>query len=737
MITLKNIKPFGFQKDTVNLALKKIEATNGVYIMDLTGLGKTITSLTTVINIPNVKKLLVVAPTKNRIAWMNALKQIDIEYIFSSYQKLPTDTDFDAIIIDEAHNLRNTTSASYKNMWFYIRAQQNIPYVILLSATPYQNTFTEFFNTLSLIPFKSNTFAYLMLGNYIEKIKASEKVLTNLKKTKGDYKNDISVVSMQDINKIVENDGIIRGCIDVIKNNLGEFCIRNTRDYIAKNYQSDMETIGMFPNIIKHDKTSYKSSLEFDNLISNVYRYIGNDDKLPFAKYNLQKYIKLDNNYIGMNGIMRSFLLKRLDSSLVAFIESVNNMLASMNDIYSQYSNSEFSNVTIGENEYQLPIEFFNDCLLDIQTLNTLLEQANKCSNLDKENSLFELLKTTSGKTIVFTEYKATLNSICDFLEKNNIRYIKVDSDTDEKILDIVSNEFDANLDIKQQTNDYQVLVATDVLSEGCNLHRAVNLVHYDSKWNPQRTIQRNGRVDRLFANKKINHTINIYTYAIDKFIDSIIRFENKTTSKLELSEILLDFDWVNYNPISTTKFKIGMKYLVHDDIKTDYIGFITNSNMYLITNDGELASYMSGYIKTISFINVNEFVILESGMIGIGTCVGGKHEVRISNTFGEAKRDDISRFVLENYYNINFSDIAAITNSHVNKKMITILTESLMKIHKSNKTDGLKLNTIKPTICDIPEVVLYQKVIDNIIKINNSDTIKYYQIVSDNRYMK
>src|SRR5207249_5044257 len=41
------------------------------------------------------------------------------------------------------------------------------------------------------------------------------------------------------------------------------------------------------------------------------------------------------------------------------------------------------------------------------------------------------------------------------------------------------------------------VLIATDLLSEGLNLQDAVRVIHYDLPWSPARLTQRVGRIDR------------------------------------------------------------------------------------------------------------------------------------------------------------------------------------------------------------------------------------------------
>jgi hypothetical protein len=46
--------------------------------------------------------------------------------------------------------------------------------------------------------------------------------------------------------------------------------------------------------------------------------------------------------------------------------------------------------------------------------------------------------------------------------------------------------------------NRFDLLVATDVLSEGVNLQQARHIVNYDLPWNPMRLVQRHGRIDRI-----------------------------------------------------------------------------------------------------------------------------------------------------------------------------------------------------------------------------------------------
>ncbi len=55
------------------------------------------------------------------------------------------------------------------------------------------------------------------------------------------------------------------------------------------------------------------------------------------------------------------------------------------------------------------------------------------------------------------------------------------------------------------------MLVATDVLSEGVNLHRANVVINYDIPWNPTRLMQRVGRINRVDTAFPIIYTYNFF----------------------------------------------------------------------------------------------------------------------------------------------------------------------------------------------------------------------------------
>ena len=69
---------------------------------------------------------------------------------------------------------------------------------------------------------------------------------------------------------------------------------------------------------------------------------------------------------------------------------------------------------------------------------------------------------------------------------------------------EIIKLNFDPNIPIDKQENDIEILIATDVLAEGVNLHRGNIVINYDLPWNPTRVIQRVGRVNRIGTKQEI-----------------------------------------------------------------------------------------------------------------------------------------------------------------------------------------------------------------------------------------
>lgn len=146
----------------------------------------------------------------------------------------------------------------------------------------------------------------------------------------------------------------------------------------------------------------------------------------------------------------------------------------------------------------------------DLKIFNELLERMAKLDlikNDPKSQCLVKNLKKELGraprkgepkrKIVIFSEYHDTVKYLSPLLaEKFGKRILDIAGDLPaSKVKQIIRN-FDASF--KEQDNDYDILLASDKISEGFNLNRAGMVVNYDIPWNPVRVIQRVGRINRI-----------------------------------------------------------------------------------------------------------------------------------------------------------------------------------------------------------------------------------------------
>lgn len=152
----------------------------------------------------------------------------------------------------------------------------------------------------------------------------------------------------------------------------------------------------------------------------------------------------------------------------------------------------------------------------DLEVLNYLNEDWDK-EDTDPKFDKFKAVLSSElmspsinqgGKLVIFSESVDTLNylykKMTNELGLNDV--ILVTSENRNKVGKIIKENFDANS--REKKNQYNIILTSDVLAEGVNLHRSNVIVNYDSPWNATRLMQRIGRVNRIGSVAD-----NIYNY--------------------------------------------------------------------------------------------------------------------------------------------------------------------------------------------------------------------------------
>ncbi|MBO6178161.1 MAG: helicase [Selenomonadaceae bacterium] len=504
-----------YQIDAVLQAKKTLEAYNGVFISDVVGLGKTYICAMLAKILKKGKKLIVCPPVLIDY-WREVLLEFDVAADVVSLGKLDsvleTADKYKYVFVDEAHRFRNANTEGFSKLHAICYGKK----VVLISATPINNYTSDIENQIYLFQPKHNS--------NIVGVKNLENFFRRLNKNKNDAKKRGKVEYMAQISK---NSEIIRDKL------LSHIMIRRTRSEIQKYYAKDMEIQGLtFPKLDAPKKIIY----EFDNFTDKIFNKTINVIKnFSYARYKPLLYLNdiMSNRYTkmmtaqqNMSGFMKGILIKRLESSFFAFRNTLARFVMSYEKFINMYQEGEVY-ISKKVNVYDLienddekllqyiesedvmyfssedfRDEFIIDLESDLEQLRTLVNLWNRVTTDPKLEKFAIQLKNDKilarAKKIVFTESKETAayleEKLSDIYGQRIISY-----SGDSSLILKKEIEYSFNPKYKDKQDDkYDILITTDVLAEGINLHRANVIINYDLPWNPTRIMQRVGRINRV-----------------------------------------------------------------------------------------------------------------------------------------------------------------------------------------------------------------------------------------------
>ena len=547
-----------YQTDAVIQGFQMLMRHNGLFLADVVGLGKTV--IATMIakrfieaNGKNTN-ILVVFPPALRENWENTFKLFGISRkaqfitngklssVLEGKEQYKAKEEFDLIIVDEAHGFRNGGSGKYDDLQKICKAEcvnagmlkSQRKKVMLLSATPLNNRPEDLLNLLLLFQ-DSQSCTIDGIPNlkafFAEYIK-SYNLLMKERETR-----DVTA----DVDKIYE---VIRERV------IDKVTVRRTRHNIENDpeYKKDLEAQGIvFP------KPQPPISLEYqmDTDTSQRFFYTLNvlsDDKfdphLYYARYRAIEFLKPELRakyrnavHIGQTlaGIYRVHMVKRLESSFHAFKISLATLLRITDDMLKMFAENKViiapdlnvkdlqakgmeldaiiekalskgyqeSDILYKAEDFEP--EFIEMLQHDKQVLKVLNADWKKEHDDQKfdlfqdklENEFFDS-RNVSGKLVVFSESVDTLNYLKGRLENELGRkdVLTITAENRDRLATVIKENFDANSEV--QKDQYNIILTSDVLAEGVNLHRSHIIVNYDSPWNASRLMQRIGRVNRI-----------------------------------------------------------------------------------------------------------------------------------------------------------------------------------------------------------------------------------------------
>ena len=582
---------YDFQLDAAKRAVKIIEKYGGVLISDVVGLGKTYIALAVAQDLA-IKHLYegrghtvaVVAPASLVDYWREMLKSYGIEgEVFSAgllpYEENPSFNIMreyikkaGIVIVDESHNYTNTAAKSYTNLQELLSGKK----AILLTATPYRKRYTDILNQIRLFihgsrhPFLIHPPTWEALGKAMENGQVDPSyVLREIMVRRTRY----------DILNIYGGDG---NCLKFGDRTL---CFPERILKTVTYSISDTYNVKTIPEDVKRILIEGTSDVNVDDVYDLL---VAGISTMTYARFNLYEYVYehlkdkspyTDLSTAGKNlrGLMKILFLKRLESSWHSFwLTLFRSKIATLNFLKFLDHNvipagEEFEDILLGkvncseirelsDEEIKQIIEKIRPKykagafkieklkkdleydLKKIEAMMSLIEPLKIEINQDvlrdaKFSELLRILKELMNngkrKILVFSEFSETVEWIYKALETLGYTSkwsIAAVSSKTRGILDKV-RRFAPKANAYATTDEIDILIATDVLSEGLNLQDANIVINYDLHWTPVKLIQRIGRVDRIGTE---HETVEVYNFFPETELDKKLGLLEKISKRVD-----------------------------------------------------------------------------------------------------------------------------------------------------------------------------------------------------------
>lgn len=505
-----------YQIDAVTQARQRLDAYNGVFISDVVGLGKTYICAMLANSFNRNTYKLIVCPPVLVDYWRSVLQEFDVarcdvESLGKLDHIIAKGTDkYTYVFIDEAHRFRNSDTESFTKLHQICHDKK----VVLISATPINNYTSDIENQIYLFQSKQS--------GTINGIKNIEGFFRGL----NSKLNKLPKGSKAYMEQLRENSEIIRDRL------IREVMVRRTRSEIQEYYKDDLEKQGLsFPKAGSPEKIVYEFDEQTDATFTETIAVVKD---FKYSRYMPLTYLKDKKKYAtmlaaqrNMGGFMKGILIKRLESSFYAFRKTLGRFIESYEkfiemaksgtvyiskkvDVYDLLDDGDIKKLmylieqqdVMKFDTKEFELKFLRDLESDLAQLKYLRDSWNLIDldpKLDEFKKNLVTNKVMAGKKIiVFTESKETAEYLYNNLQHiYGQRVIYFSGQSSFALKQEIEYSFNPKYKDKE-VDKYDVLITTDVLAEGINLHRSNVLVNYDLPWNPTRIMQRVGRINRV-----------------------------------------------------------------------------------------------------------------------------------------------------------------------------------------------------------------------------------------------
>lgn len=554
-----------FQTLSYSIVMDRLRRFGGVILANSVGLGKSYVAcqvMRSLIRSNPEHDCLLIYPPRIETEWRNLLSEfgIDSKVVAISrgiLQKPPEDTEdrddffdsaihegkYSVIVVDECHNFRNPSNRRTNLDNIIKRNPQAV--VLMVSATPINLGIKDLFSLIDLFYRGDITGRFSNQGLKRLYDTTKSKVLSTADA-------DLSLDTVQNIRNL-ENELVLKISWRIVQEHFKDDIYRLARSDVMYEEPDISELKYDYPKSIRR------------GLFDRIVPFLQGLNYEPAKLWDGEGY-KDDKN---LTFWYKWQLYKRLESSLFAFYKSVQNMYVRFSLFLKTFEENKIAQ-DIEENKYLEDDGFDLDSLIDEDrlsvALNTYKEQsASVCEQIverlmedvasikdmletlneevgalsdipypdDKKlEALRETLKEKRVPMIVFSQYADTIDYLDNALKQENLRFEAIHGGM-SKGKDMLLRRYEAG--------DIDIILTTDVLSEGVSIPRADAIINYDLPYNPVVLVQRAGRALRITNPKKLL----VYNFVPDKRIDKELALYEKLDVRLRTILDIVGLDFV------------------------------------------------------------------------------------------------------------------------------------------------------------------------------------------------
>lgn len=425
---------------------------------------------------------------------------------------------FDLLIVDEAHHIRNTATYSYKAVSRFI---DNAEAVLFLTATPVQLEYDDLFVLLNLLRpdlvIDKNTFYDMAEPN--EYINKASMLIRN-------QKDNWQEKSLDEVNNACYTDWGKKVFFDNPK-------VKEIRESLDQENISVSERVDLI--------TEVENLHTFSNVINRTRRR-------DIGEFTIRKSVTVIANFTTKQRILHDEVLNVIND-ILSIVHFTDNTKFMMTTIRRQTASCLFGLIPMLKEILNRHVpnlygyDMYDDYMYDDRNESTsifgeeknvtqikrriedILKMAEKLPKddpkLDKMLSIVEAKQhEEKNKIMIFSSFRHTLNYLYQNLIDKNIRIGMIHGGVPDEERRQLRQRFNSDQTPKDSEEALDILLLSEVGTEGLDFQFCDCMINYDLPWNPMRIEQRIGRIDR---NGQTSESVSIYNMIIPGTVDADI----------------------------------------------------------------------------------------------------------------------------------------------------------------------------------------------------------------------